>query len=277
MTQSDLTGGLRAVMLAWLGRLRVYLSRSSLIGWVALFYLGLITLAEALTTLIDPIFGLALHGFILVILLLQTTISDHVQTRRFLQALALAPLTRLLSLVLPLQHFPLIYWYLLVGIPLAVAAIFAARAGQLSPASLGVTFGKWPFQVLITITGVGLGYVEYLILRPKPLISALRVDQVWLPALILLVFTGILEEFIYRGLIQRSATQRLGRIGFVYTAAVFSVMHLGYRSWLDLVFVFGVALFFGWLAQRSNSILGVSLAHGLTNITLYLVFPFLLS
>ena len=38
---------------------------------------------------------------------------------------------------------------------------------------------------------------------------------------------------------------------------------------------FVVALVFGWARERTGSIVGVSLAHGLTNIVLFLVMPFL--
>jgi len=37
-----------------------------------------------------------------------------------------------------------------------------------------------------------------------------------------------------------------------------------------------VALFFGYSVHKTGSILGVTLSHGLTNIGLFLVFPFLL-
>jgi hypothetical protein len=45
-----------------------------------------------------------------------------------------------------------------------------------------------------------------------------------------------------------------------------------------VLFVFGVAVLFGLLVPRpGGSLLGVTLAHGLTNISLYLIFPFLLA
>jgi hypothetical protein len=44
-----------------------------------------------------------------------------------------------------------------------------------------------------------------------------------------------------------------------------------------VLFVFIVGLAFGLIVLRTGSILGVSLAHGLTNVTLYLIFPFLLA
>jgi uncharacterized protein len=53
------------------------------------------------------------------------------------------------------------------------------------------------------------------------------------------------------------------------------VLHLGYHSALDMAFVFGVGLFFGFVVDRTQSILSVTLSHGLTNIMLFLVVPFL--
>jgi hypothetical protein len=42
-----------------------------------------------------------------------------------------------------------------------------------------------------------------------------------------------------------------------------------------MILVFTVALLFGWVAEATWSLLGVTLAHGLTNIVLFLVMPFL--
>jgi membrane protease YdiL (CAAX protease family) len=55
------------------------------------------------------------------------------------------------------------------------------------------------------------------------------------------------------------------------------VLHFGYHSLLDVVFVFAVAVFFGWVLLRTRSIVGVTLSHGLTKIRLFLVFPLLLA
>ncbi len=94
--------------------------------------------------------------------------------------------------------------------------------------------------------------------------------------LILVIFTGLVEEVIFRGLMQNATERVFGGAGVVYVAAIFAVLHLGYRSLADLVFVFLVALYFGYYVRRTRSILGVTLAHGLTNISLFLIFPFLI-
>ena len=46
---------------------------------------------------------------------------------------------------------------------------------------------------------------------------------------------------------------------------------MGFLSWIDVTFVFIVALFFGWVVKKTGSLLGVTLSHGITNIVLYLV------
>ena len=68
----------------------------------------------------------------------------------------------------------------------------------------------------------------------------------------------------------------MGSWGIVYASAIFALMHMGFYSWLDVVFVFGIALFFGWSVKKTGSLLGVTLSHGFANIMLYLIAPFLL-
>jgi len=245
---------------------------------VALAYLFALTVAEALTTFISPRAGMVLHGLILIALLLQAALSFRQREYQFLVALALAPLIRLLSLALPLANFPLIFWYAVVGVPLFIATIMSMRVTGVKPNMIGLQF-SWrslPVQLLIGISGLAIGYIEYLILRPDPLVAELSWELVWLPALILLLFTGFLEELIFRGIMQTSSNLMLGRLGLVFVALVFAVLHMGYNSILDMIFVFSVAIIFGLLVQRFHSLLGVSISHGLTNISLYLIFPFLL-
>jgi len=243
---------------------------------VAVFYLLAITLI--LTTLVDPRLGLVLHGAILLSLLTHAALVWPHRVQRFLICLALAPLIRLVSLSLPLPDYPFVYWYFIVGAPLLLAATVAMQVVDLKPRMIGLQLRHgWGLQLLVGASGLLLGLVEYFILRPEPLVPEFKWLGVLLPALILLIFTGFLEEYIFRGLLQYTAFRSLGRYGVYYVAAVFAALHIGYKSLLDVVFVFLVAVYFGYVAHRSSSLLGVSLAHGLTNIALFLVFPFLIA
>jgi len=242
---------------------------------VALGYLAAVTAAEVLTALIEPRAGLVLHGVLLVALLLHTALNWEQPSHDLLLSLAFAPLIRLLSLSLPLARFPLVYWYFITSVPLFAAVFIAMRTLRFTWRGIGINLRAIPLQILVSLTGLAFGYMEYQILRPAPLAEAFTWEQLWLPALILLVSTGFAEELIFRGLMQRAATEALGDFSVPYVAALFAVLHVGYKSLVDIVFVFGVALFFGYAVRKTQSILGVSLSHGLTNIVLFLVMPFL--
>ena len=241
----------------------------------ALAYLLGIALAELLTTYAEPRLGLLAHCLLLAGLLFHSSRVSRQEERALLVSLTFAPLIRILSLSLPLTQFPVVYWYLITSVPLFAAALVASRALGYSWRDLGLHLNGWPLQIAIGLSGMVFGAVEYLILRPAPLIPALEWAYVWQPALILLVSTGLLEEMIFRGLLQRAAGDGLGRWGLVYVAVLFAVLHVGYHSLVDVLFVLGVGLFFGWAAQRTRSLVGVTISHGWTNIMLFLVMPFL--
>ena len=242
--------------------------------WIPVAYLVAIALAEALTVTVFPQGGLVLHGMLFVALLLHTALMPRVPQQRAMLAAAFGPLIRLLSLSLPLAGVPLIYWYAIVGAPLFAAALFTARAMRYTPAKIGLTLGALPTQLIIGASGIFLGYLEYLILKPQPLVGSTHWEEIAVAALILFVFTGFLEELVFRGVMQRALSEGIGRYGVPYVAVLFAVLHLGYHSALDFVFVLVVALYFGVAVKRTGSILGVTLAHGLTNTTMFLLFPF---
>jgi hypothetical protein len=246
--------------------------------WTAGFYLAAIILAEWLTTLRSPALGVTLHALILLGLLIHSALSQQRTRQRMLATLAMAPLIRVVSLSLPLADYTAYLWYMIVGAPLLLSALMVTRYSGYRLSEIGLRFTKLPWQLLVGLSGIGLGYLEYSILHPQPLVQSFSLEQIWLPALILILFTGLLEEFIFRGLMQNAFTAGLGkRLGLVYVSVVFAVLHFGYLSVVDVVFVFGVALFFGWVTLRTGSIWGVTLAHGLTNVSLFLIYPFILN
>ena len=111
-------------------------------------------------------------------------------------------------------------------------------------------------------------------MKPEPIIDTLSWQQVWLPALIFLVCIGFVEEFIFRGVLQKTGMEAFGWRGIIYTSLLFAVLHMGFLSWVDVVFVFIIAMLFGWVVNKTGSLFGVTLTHGITNIMLYLVVPF---
>ena len=258
-------------------RLRtLYLEWATTWTFIALAYLAAIAVAEILTIFAPPRVGLVAHSAVLLVALIHAARVEGKKEQAFLVSLAFAPLIRILSLSLPLADLPLLYWYPITSIPLFAAVLIAAPTLGYTWPDLGLNLRRWGLQLVIGLSGIAFGVFEYWILRPEPLVPAFEWTALVWPALILLISTGLLEEMIFRGLLQRAAIDVLGVWGIGYVAILFAVLHTGYHSVLDVLFVAAVGLFFGWIVYRTRSLLGVTLAHGLTNIVLFLVMPFIL-
>jgi membrane protease YdiL (CAAX protease family) len=237
-------------------------------------YLCLIATSEVIV-ISAPIHAVLLDLVLLAVFLTHAALVRDQDQRRFLTALALAPLIRILSLTLPLEHVPLIYWYGIIAVPLIIATAVAAQIAGLTWESMGLRLRSLRVQAAIATFGVVLGTTEYFILRPAALISNPTWTNVWIPALILLLGTGVTEELVFRGVMQSAARGVFRRYTVLYVSLVFAALHIGYRSVVDFVFVLAVGLLFGYVVERTGSILGTSISHGVANIVLYLVVPFL--
>lgn len=248
--------------------------------WVAAIYVVLITLAEIFTTYTDPRIGVVVHMGLLVTMVFHIAFSREAETGvdRLLIPLMVAPLIRILSMSLPLEGFERIYWYAIISLPIFVVVpqIRSLLGYSWHKIGFNIKPETIPFQLLMICTGFIFGVTEYSILRPEPFISALTVGDLLIPALILLVFTGIMEEVVFRALMQQSAAESLGKWGgLLFATLIFAVLHIGYRSLLDLLFVFTAGFIWGIGWMRTGSLWGISIAHGITNILLFLVAPFI--
>ena len=235
--------------------------------------------AEVLTVAIEPRVGLWTNSALLIALIVQTALGWRRPFYRLYLSLVMVPTIRLVSLTMPLAGFPQIYWYLATSVPLIASAWLIARVVGLTPARIGLasrpmlTAKGIGVQVLVGCSGLAFGVVEYWLLRPPLLAASPAWQDLALPALILLVCTGFAEELMFRGVMQRAAVESLGRWGLPYVSLIFAVLHIGHQSWPDIPFVFVVAMFFAWVVSRTRSIWGVTVAHGVTNILLFLVMP----
>jgi membrane protease YdiL (CAAX protease family) len=133
--------------------------------------------------------------------------------------------------------------------------------------------GRWSYIGLIAVvlTGLPLGLLERQILRSLPFFDTLTMS-LSLPALILAVGTGFLEEWIFRGILLRTSQDFMGEVpALVYVAAIYTLLLLGYGSWPLLIMGLATALLWGWVVLRTGSIYAVGLAQGLSNIMIFLL------
>ena len=232
-------------------------------------------LAEAITSFVDPIFGLVLHSIIMISLLILSSLKyGEKPSSKFFLSLSLAPLIRIISLSVPLTYFPRYTWYIVVNIPLLVAVLTMMRVQGIGFKDAGIKFSKPLTQIGIALTGIPLGFIDYLILKPESIAQGLSFWNLTLLAIGLGLSTGFVEELVFRGLMQPSAVEVFGeRLGLIGVAVVFAALHIGWFSMIDLAFVFSIGLFYGFVTLKTGNIMGVSLSHGITNIVLFLVAP----
>ncbi|NLF75228.1 MAG: CPBP family intramembrane metalloprotease [Chloroflexi bacterium] len=240
-------------------------------------YTAAIALSEIILVNLSVILGTVCHSLLLFALLWHFGVAEHVPSRRMLLPLALLPLLRILSLTMPVQDAPQIYWHALAGLPLLLAAGLAAHALEMSWAELGLGRAPWWKQAVIALTGIPLGFVSFWLLDPPPLSTSLEWPEAAVGSLILLVCVGLPEELIFRGLIQRTAGDLFPRAAFVYSSLLFAIMITGSLLWEYVVFAGLVGLFFGGCVRRTGSLWGVILAHSAISIETIVLLPFLLT
>lgn len=240
-------------------------------------YLGLLVIGELVTTYSNMEIGLAIHFLVLFALLVQSSLSKSYTYATLLRSMMVLPIIRIIGLTLPMMNIPILFQFLIISIPLFAASFALMRAQGINRKRVGLIKGNLKVQLIIALTGPFLGFIEYNILHPLPLIHTFDAFNLLFGGMILLISTGLAEELLFRGIIQKNSEDVLGMgIGLLYTALLFTSLHIGWNSVLDLIFVFCVAIFYGYAFQKTRSLLGITISHGISNSVLFLVMPFVL-
>ena len=121
-----------------------------------------------------------------------------------------------------------------------------------------------------------LGYAGYLLAPGDPVVSRGGAVTLVGAAFVLFVFTGYVEELVFRGLLQDRLGAAYGRHGVVLATLLFAAVYLGVRPASYAVFVVAAGAAFAVVVERTGSIAGVGVAHGLMNVGVLLVWPTLL-
>jgi len=235
-----------------------------------------ITLAELVTVSIHPVLGMTTYILILIALVLHSALASRPAYHELLLSLSLVPLIRIISLSMPLAAvgIPQLWWYPIIYAPLLVAALRVMHLLGYTWAEIGFKVKGISLQFAIAMTGFGLGLAEFFILTDEARVTGAILGKTPLLAgFLLMVTTGFVEEVIFRGVLQRSAVPIFGVWGMVYASLLFAIVHWIHGSVLDILFVFVAAMYLAWAVNKTGSLLGVTLAHGIANIVLFLVAP----
>lgn len=237
-----------------------------------LTYLFAFIVIEVISYYVSFTSGIILNFTILFILIINSTTATIESQSGLLLALGLVPLIRIASLVVPVAEISHVFWYLVISIPVFAGIYNVMHRLNLSFCDVGFNGKKKLVQLLVAATGIGLSVINYIILKPDSLVIESSIHLILLPALILIIVTGFVEELAFRGVMQRIA-RSVGSWGWIYIAMVYAVSQIGYGIALHVLFTFIVGLFYGWVVKKTGSIIGVSISHGLINVGMYLILP----
>jgi membrane protease YdiL (CAAX protease family) len=231
----------------------------------------LILLAELLIFLGKPNAAMPLHALNLILLILSSIYINN----RIYPALMLMPLFRLLNVAMPVFFDLTLYSYSMVYAPMFIPIYFIVKDGFVGRAEAGLTFKGFGFYLPLAISvGFALGWGEYYVIHPQLLTPGANIKDVLILIVTMIFFVGIVEEFIFRSSLQTVLEERLGSItGLLLASVIFGFMHSGYRLPLELLYVTFAGIIFGLLFWLTKSLPIISLAHGVTNISLFLVVP----
>jgi membrane protease YdiL (CAAX protease family) len=279
-------------------------------GQYLLMYLIFIALAEITVAYVSPQAGIFVHIIILCLLfvhsgfiskdkmsvnklqwliikdkkkpssLVQTLIDKRAKLSALLLSLTLVPLIRILSLVMPLSNFPRIQWFIIIGVAVYLAFLVLVIQQKINIKECGLqlpTKKHIPLEIGIILLGIPLGFAEYYILRPAPFIDSFSIGNIIVAVMILFIATGLMEEVIFRGLLQKKSADILGIWpGILFITLIFAVLHIGNLSLLDVLLVFSIGGLYAVVVKTTKTVIGVSISHTLVNVFLFIICPLIL-
>ena len=246
-------------------------------------YVILVAAAELVTAyatwhgVIFAKYGIAFHAAILFALFIHSalTLPSDPEFSRFLTVLIIAPLIRILSLALPVTHFGYIAGFAIISIPVYIAIFTFLYIQRITPRDVALALPKLkhlPLELATILFAVPFGILEYYVLKPGILVAP-SFEALLVPSLVMLACTGFLEELTFRGLMQYHATRTMGFSGIIFISILFGVLHIGNLTVLDVLLAGTVSIIYSLVVQKTGSLYGVSISHGLINIVLFLIAP----
>ncbi|MFQ5891267.1 MAG: lysostaphin resistance A-like protein [Candidatus Methanofastidiosia archaeon] len=237
--------------------------------------ISLFLLTSEITFIKNLRLGLVLYSFLLAFLMLSLLYLKLERTlRKLLTVIMLLPLTRIVSSAMPLSELNFQMRISLVYSIVFLSAFLIFYNLKISFSELGYSLRGFKFLPSVILLGSVLGFVEYHILKPEVVIEPVNTINVATALLVFIVFTGYVEEMIFRGMIQ-NLSEKIWRKEFalVFSNVLFGIMHIVWQSPVEIVFVFSVGMLLGIIFFYTRNLFLVSVIHGVLNFFLFVIWP----
>ena len=217
--------------------------------------------------------NLAVLGYLVAIVVLVGASYVVTQYQSVFIVLALLPLFRLINLGMPAFTTSMLYW-----LPLAYSAFLPGvyilyRPRRRDSDQIGRT-QMLLYSVAAVVLGAVLAGIELTVTTVEVLLQNPTIIEGVLISFVMFMFISVVEELLFRGVIQQELQSRIGRVGGIsITAALFGMMHATTLSGPTVLFGIGLGIVIGYVYDRTASLPIACLLHGSLNVFLYGIFP----
>lgn len=210
--------------------------------------------------------------FAIVLVCVLAPLRLHKQVAVFL-AFGFLAMLRLVTLGMPVFGGTTLQWLVFIYLPF-IPAVYIGGYGLPEIAisvRYKITAATLPFGIGL---GVLLAELGYWLIAPDTLLSGGSLETLLIFTAIMVVCVGLGEELIFRGLVQQSLQNSIGKWpGVVIASLIFGWMHVGFGLPSAVVFGVIVGLVLGSIYAYSRSIGLVTVIHGSMNVFLFGVIP----
>jgi uncharacterized protein len=247
------------------------------LAWFEFLAIFLILVGEGLLFAGYSVAGVFVQALNLVVIVIAIGAlqGDRIE---LLEVLALVSLLRVVNLSFAFIPTVTLYWLVEIYGVMFIPVISVVAQQKLSRYDLGLTGGRAlvfliPFG---TIIGFELALIEHRILANPALIPSSSVVGLIELSVVMIFFVTLVEELIFRALLQKELVERSGAIiGILITSVIFGAMQSGFANYYELLFAFGVGIVFGVAFYKTKNLPFVVTMHAANNIFLFGVLPFL--
>jgi len=208
---------------------------------------------------------------IFLITLLTLTKSLPKKYTHLFQIITLIPLYRIITLSIPIELITYEGYLISTTIAILAGSLVLVHHLKISLADIGLILKDPKLQILCIAAGCVIGYLEWIITNPQQLESLI-------PGILILTLCAFTDELIFRGLIQQSIEKAQGSsfIAILLTSILYTTFFISVPFSLELLLIFLVSIFYGYVVSKSKSIIGVSISHALVNIFCLIAIPYFL-
>lgn len=218
-----------------------------------------------------------IYTTLLIILSLSIIISGNPEIRKVHQAFILLPIIRLVNLSMPIFFESSLYSFVFIYVPMAIPATIISVHQEVPKEKRTYLIRKIPIYLPFSLlAGLIFAEMEYSVIQTKPLIPDLSPVNLLALAIIMIFVVSLIEEFVFRGIIQTRLVEFLGPAGGILLASfLFGIMHSSYGTPYEMAYTFLAGGVLGYLFYSTKSLPLVIMIHGFINIFLFGLIPHL--